>query len=662
MYRLRNLAQTDPSKVNAFSVDSPNINPTVNVENNRRLVNQLIDKIFDERKGLCDVSSSQCSSLRLQPSEYSYDKRLQYWKNVLKDREVVKEKIYRNTSKSPCKDPVLHSNRATTIDERDKQTIKKILDYAERLRPERLCGRKVNALKEKCDQSTIEETLPKAERVKGTQLEICGLPGITKREILGGEQGNAEEHSSKWLMSKHLEQRIEENREDIERVIEFYPDIENLQIVGEGLMKALPSNGLKHNSQIELLMPEEKICDISSESKELGLEENPCPDDIVQVEVEPIEYGFKINEQIFLLDNGKCVKPMEIEISFNSQPFVQEVKRVVILQNLGQKILNFKWLNRSYYKNNAALLKPLDNEFVFDHRPFRLCRGERKEFHVLYQPRRVGITKTKWVLKVDPSPFKHKTEDIVMQLQGNCEPHVEYRQKLQDIRSEVISKSNWKMMRKLTRGLGDLTPAIKPIECPCPYQRPLTELEIFQYLNPHYKCERYHDLESLKDIYQRVKKPRDKLWNLRVDSLKEAILRFDDPEKRVLYFNELCDLLGRIINTRGGEGGETSEIVEKTERFQTSILYVRGLLGKCVDEWEKRRESLENGFLKFLEASNANGSGGDASNSEKINHALFEKQLRNSKSFQDSLYMQTYSVLCNFVEDIVNVIESAELY
>ncbi|XP_061396953.1 uncharacterized protein LOC133332589 [Musca vetustissima] len=671
MSKLKNLAQTDLSKINAFSLDSLATNQSVNVEHNLRLVNHLIDNIFEDRKGICDISSSQCSSLKIQPSDYSYDKRLKYWKAVLRDREKLKSEIYRKTKKSPYKDVVLCNNHATTIDDRDKQTIKRIFDYAERLDPERLCTRKINTLPAKCEPTTcqtimeIEETLPKAEREKTTKLEICGLPKVTRQEILGKEDCT-EKYPSKWLSSKHLERRIEQHRENIERVVEFYPDIENLQIVGKGLIKS-PQGGLQHNSKIQLLLPEAKICEISSESKEdCEVLNRPCPQEEEPIPPKPIEYGFKINDQIYILENydGKQNKSMEIEVNFNGHPFEVEMKKVLVLQNLGQKILNFKWLHCCYYKNNVALLKSMDNEFVFDNRPFRLCRGEIKEISVLYRPRKVALIKSKWQLKVDLGFFKTKTQGIILKLSGNCEPHAEYVKKLEELQSDVIGKSNMKMMRKLTHILGDLSPAaVPPSYYPCPYQRPLTELEIFENLNPGYKCERYHDLDTMKELYSRVKKPRDKLWNLKVETLKNAVCNLEDREKRVLYFNELSSLLMALRRASPLK----SEIVYETRRTQTSLLCVRAMIGKFIEEWENLRDSLKDGFLKALEISNKNGSGDSnnrlsTSSNDTMKIDFLEKQLRNSKSFYDTLYLQTYSLLCNFLEDLVNVIESSEIY
>ncbi|XP_013110059.2 uncharacterized protein LOC106088894 isoform X1 [Stomoxys calcitrans] len=661
----------DPSRNNVLSLDSSIATPQkpLSKEPNQHIVSEIINHIFDEQKGVCDVSSSQCSSLQLHSSDYSYDKRLKYWKDVLKDREKLNLKIKDKTAKRS--NDILYNN-LSTIDERDKQTIKRILDYAQRLNPIHLMAKKTTVLEEKYNPKTcraipeIQETLPKAEREGKACVEISGLPKVTKQELLGKDKNQGCKKSHNWLKSKHLDAQIDEKREDIERVVEFYPDIENLQIVGEGIFK---KEVLEHNSQIELLLPVVDICEISSESIEFK-KQQPVPENPQQLPKVAPEYALKINEHTFYLANNheKRYKKLEIETSFHSRPFCSEIKRIMAIENIGQKVLNFQWSNRSYYKRNSNLLKSLDNEFILDNSSFRLCGGDSKDFSVLYQPRRVAVVKSKWVLKVKPNFFERRVDGIAILLIGKCEPTEKYVKKLQDIQSEVVEKSNMKMMRKLALNLGTITANLEPIEISCPYQRTLNELELFEKLNAGFKCERFHDLELLKDLYKRVKKPRDKIWDLQVDTLKSSILRISNAEYRALYFNELSVLLDGMK----GQGKQLQECcLNNSEKDKTRLFYVRGIVSTSIDEWQDLTGNLEVSFMKTLlhttqyedddtqtaEKEQNNNKTGRISESHS-----FQKSIRSLKSFQDSWYMQTYTLVCNAVENIVNVIESTEVF
>lgn len=669
----------DTSHINAITLDSTSTNLAYNpitTTHNRRLINQIVDELFDERKGTCDVSSSQCSSLQMHSSDYSYDKRLQYWKDVLKDRQLLSDKIQREVSKSSTE--VLY-NRMTVTDDRDTQTLKRLLDYAERCNPENVSLRKKIALPEKHNYATCEttpeiyETLPIAERQENVMMEICGLPYITRRELLGKAYCQNSQKSNKWLESVHLERRIEEKRKDIERVIEFYPDIENLQVIGQGLWQ---SPELKHNSQIQLQRPLEHICEISSESKE---DEKMYPTDTSLNDSEPcVEYGVKINDQSLFLSTKRTATSIQVEFQFTCKPFERIVKnQLMTIENIGLKVLNFSWSPRSYYKNNSLLLKSLDNEFLFNNEPFRLCHGEKRLLSILYRPRKVGIVKTKWVLKIDPAFFQRKIDGIEIFLVGVCEPHPEYKRKLFKSQFDVIGKSNRKMMHKLTTDLAVAIPKLQPVEVACPYQRTLNELELFEQLNQGFTCKRYQDLELLKNLYGRVKKSRAMIWDFKIDSVKEAVLKISEPETRALYFSELSS----IIDSLKGNCLELEQrILENFEKIKARRFYVRGIICTSIDEWQELVLSLEQAYLNVCsptfkdklneshsqtitgngdeEASNVSNTGLDEDSRRSY---ILTKHIKHLKAFRDSLYVQTYALLGNFIENIVSVIESTEV-
>ncbi|KAM7347793.1 uncharacterized protein ACRADG_007275 [Cochliomyia hominivorax] len=644
----------------------------ISMDHNRRLVNEMIDNILDDNKGTCEISSSQCSSIKLQSSDHSYDKRLKYWKDVLKERKEISDKIHQKTNKNS--NDILY-NRTTTIDERDKQTVKRLLDYSHRLNPIVLSVRKPSVLKEKCNLEMseefipeLQETLPQTEIQKKIQFEISGLPKVTQQEVLGTSQHQSKK-STNWLKSKHLEKRIEEMRDDIEQVIEYYPDIENLQVLGESFLKSKTS---EYNNEIRL-MPSTEVCQISSETH---LEDNTCLIDSKSSQVEEvIDYGFKINDQIILITNKRRSSNFKTFTTFTCFPFQTEVKKIFTIQNIGRKALTFEWNRRAFYDKNWNLLKSCDNEFLFDNIPFRLCSGEIKDVYVMFQPRSVSIVKSKWILEVKPSFFSRKLEGIVMRLCGICTVPPEYEQTLNELQKDVIEKSNKKMINKLATGLSFLVTDLQPNQYICPYQRSLNEMELFEQLNCGFKCKRYNDLELLKDLYARAKKPREKLWDLKVNTLKSTILKVPLAEARAFMFNELNGILNGM---KGNSLDLETKLIDSCERNRNCLLYVRGIINTAIEDWVELVTTLEDTFYQTTlqvvndEIAEMQLNLEDTDNENKINLILpedesekrqyiLEKRVYKLKPFRDVLYMQTYSILCDFVENIVNIIESNEI-
>lgn len=638
---------------------------------NTKLVYEIINSIFDKKFGYYECSSSSCTSLANQSSEYSFDKRLKYWKDSLAERRYIANSIKAKTGKLAGE--VLF-NRGSTIDERDKQTVKRLIDFADRMNPIVLKKRQKSRLpcylvSDECGRQRIinelDETLPKAERDKGTIVEISGLPAIAKEEQLGKRKEQGCEKKYQWMRSKVLEQRIEEKREDIERVIEFYPDIEHLEIIGESLQRP---HVLEHNSEIQLLKEETIKHFSSSDSSECG-EAIEKPQELIE-EQPLIEYGIKINDQTFILASKRSSKTVNVDMNFICEPFEKVIKRVLRLENIGKKVLNLEWAHRSYYEKTGALLKPHDDDFIFNRKPFRLISGEVYDVVMQFQPRKVNICKEKWVIKIDPQFFCRKMDGVVVKLSGYCTPPPEYTRKLNEMQRLVIEKSNLKMMRKLTTHVGDLTPLITPSEVICPYKRELNELELFEQYNSGYTCERFHDIELLKDLYQRVKKPREKAWDLNLETLKAMILRVPNPERRALLFDEM---LGILETMRGIPAELETRGTTNPERDRTRLMYVRGIISAGIDEWEEMAYNLEENFIKpaikeYYDELVAAEEEEEAGASETIlfieEAAVREiviKKVRRRKVFRDTLYMQTYTYMCNIIEDMVSSIESTEI-
>lgn len=683
---MRRATILSPSRKSEMNMYAPSSEPStlhpISADHTERLIIEIIDQIFDEYKGTVDISSSECSSVKLKPTVHKWDRRLKLWQDVLSDRLEIDHRIQKATKKR--RHEVLF-NRLATVDEQDKRTIQRILDYVERLDPVRLMTIKKLQLKEKLTRETcltvskVDETLPRTERKAAADLAITGMPAIVRQELLGKTRAQGEIKPHAWLKSEVLQEHLEDLGPKVHRVVDFYPDIDKLQIVGQNIFH---DQVLKHDSDIQVLKTE-KILKISSDT---SIDNIPiCPPATEDLDAaEPvIEYGISINDNIFLMKPTRSSKTVQVERSFVATPFTRKVKQILCLKNIGEKCINFEWAHRSYYAKESSLLKACDNEFLFDTKPFRLYANETRTISVLYQPRRVDVVKSKWYLKVDPQFFCRKLDGIVVNLFGFCPPPVEYENKLRNIQRMVLEKSNRTMVNKLTTGLASIVPLLKPVEVPCPYRRTLNDMELFEQLNDGYRCERYHDLELLRELHKRIKKPREPLWDLRIDTIKCTIVRILDPTERALALNELLSIIepmkGRAVDLE-------TRLQDDPERERSKLLFVRGTISSAIDEWEEMTLTLEDAHLKsaipaFVEElrqyiernaeEEENTAAGDdegkliepypsLSNIEEVYTYVLNNRVRKMKAFKDCLYVQTYSLICDFVENMVNVVESAD--
>ncbi|XP_037938896.1 uncharacterized protein LOC119672018 [Teleopsis dalmanni] len=666
----------------------------VQKHDSRRVIEEIVDRMFDEEKGLQDtLSDSACSSIELRVKSPQSDPRLRNWRHHLTERNKVAHLIRTKIGKTES-GVLLH--RATNADERDKQTVKRVLDYAERLNPLTLRARKTMKWQEYEKLDTCQhipeltETWPRAERIGSTKIEISGLPQIIKKELVSKQTSNEKKRMREWLQSKELDKTIERKKKDIKRVVEFFPNIDEIQIQGEGIRKELMQEKLEHDSEIELI-GSESMLEISSDTPDSSAESTP---DIREVTIEtPPEYGLKINGQLFNEIFKRSSKSMEVKMNFTCAPFEEVRKRVIQLQNIGKKVVSFELLQRRYFFKCKTLLMSTSDEFLFDKRPFRLASGETRDVIVKFQPRVVDITKEKWVIKIDPQFFCRKVDAIVIKLNGVCKPSKEYASKLDEEEQMILLNSNLDMLNKVTARLASITPLIEPIEAHCPYKRTLTEAELFEYYNLGFACERMQDLTSLKGIYMRVKKPVEPEWDLKVDTLKSMILRLERAVDRANVFEEMLSILEEM---KGKPIDVETKLIENPDRDRTRFLFVRGLISGTIDDWEEMTLKIEESFLKAelqsfyskLEAmaeeeeeEEEEEDQDEQKKQQKKNDMLsflkmFEfgeldeieveefclKTMKHRKAFRDSMYMHTYEQLCNAAENIVSIIESTELF
>ncbi|XP_064540327.1 uncharacterized protein LOC135429788 [Drosophila montana] len=652
-----------------------------------RIVEDILAEIFAERRGHFPETSSSCDPSKVDLSrpaaEPHVDKRLKYWRDMLQTRRQMQKRVELQTGKSP--EQVLF-NRRSTLNHRNKETVRRLMDFAERLEPIKLMTKPISALKERKDPCTcklikpIDETWPQAERQGATDVEIIGLPAVTQQELLGVDNRELQ-HS--WMKSGVLDTRIDEQFRHICKVLEFFPDLEQLQVKGTNIAKLKPKART-------MLLDEEQIVRITTSSENMGSEEQlneswtgallemePEP------EPEPPEIGLMINNKEYVVCDKPFTECFELLTKFNCDPYQRRIKHVLKLKNIGKQALSFKWSQGVYYYNRGSLLLAQDNEFLFDTDNFRLTYGESHDLIVMYQPRKVSMAVELWRLQVEPRIFCGSQESMLLRFHGRCRPPREYMARLKQLHCTTMGQAKELMMKQLTGHLAELVPLIEPPPACCPYERTLDERELFNTLNPGYNCMRFDDLEVLKGMHKQLKKPREPHWDLRLDTIKMLIMRIESLPEREEMFGNLVVIMETLQGTSLSLECE-DRLNEQKQR--TRFIYVRGAICNGIEEWEDLVSIIEESYYKpelrryyihLMEEAAEEGEHLDLG-PVKIDFANLDidqiekyldskataavmRKLHRSKYFRDALYIQTYSHLCNMAENIVSIIESTDV-
>ncbi|KAH8373101.1 hypothetical protein KR009_011690 [Drosophila setifemur] len=665
------------------------------------VVEDILDEIFAEHRGdFPETTSSSCPLGTMQEREPHVDRRLRYWREVLQKRKKMQQRVQQQTGKLASE--VLF-NRRSTLDNRDGQTVKRLLDYADRMQCELLVAPPVAQLCDRLDPCTCKllprpaATHPRAERVGYKDVEIIGLPEVSKRELLGRE-ALEQKFPAGWLQSKFLDERLEQRFNAIQNVLQFFPDLDALQVTGTGLAKLrpvprtvlLPADSLHTvtNSDSPPICSEEcspECCEATEDASTGTATPAPVPVPMLGLRVNGVDYVSDDG------NNGVINKCYEILTRFSCDPFRRRIKNVLQLTNIGRQTLSFSWKQSTYFYNRGSLLLARDNEFLFDFEGFRLTYGETRNLVVLYQPRKVSMAVELWLLHVEPRIFCGRQDSLLLRFHGRCTPPADYMAKIVEDQCTCVCKSDTVTMNQLTTHLADLAPLVVPPPAYSPFQRPLNERESFNSLNPGYNCTRFDDLEVLRKLHQRLKKPREPLWDLRVSTIKGYILRVEGRVERENIFAEFTELLAPLLR---GVFPLESTLQQDEQKQRSRFIYVRGVICNGIAEWEELMFSVEDSFFKpelqrfyvsmladFEDDTVEEGSGDHLKPSpmtpidkeklleimgeneldkEKIRVAVLRKLYR-LKYFRDSLYIQTYSHLCNMAEDIVSVIESTEV-
>ncbi|XP_032292688.1 uncharacterized protein [Drosophila virilis] len=610
-------AENYVSKANTFSLKSLNTLEVfeqigelkqVTPNDGKVMVDEIVDGIFDRRKGMANISSSRCSiSEEFRDSE-EMDKRLKHWQDTLRDRARMQDKISRKTGRRPEE---MLFNMPITVEQRDKGTIQRLMDYATRLNPITQKEKQYGVLpghynEEQCVCiSEVRETVPRAERVGEANVEITGLTNTTKREILGSKHdvnSRKMKDRSKWLNSEVLEESIEQKAKDIKRVLEYFPDLDNLEVVGNNPLAEIK---WEHDSDIDLVR-KQSIFSISSitdnaslneqkvEEKEEKEEKEEIPSSLLIFEPAPINIGLKINERTFIM-NDRPSYNMEVKVYFECTPFDRQMKQVLRLENIGRRVLVCEWQAMDVHKRTLKVFNSCTACFYFNHSRVKILPGEVHVINVLFNPHTVFSRKQRWELKIFPNIFCSRRNSVILQMYGKCVPPPEYLQKINRQLRKVVDKANDEALKSLVTHQAELVPLITPDERVCPYERAFDDREVFNSLNVGYHCERFDDLEALRVLHNVLKLPREPPWDLRLETIKQLIMRMPEVKKRKVYFQIFLGMQEPLFCSTDAA---LTRFEHNSERERSRLIYVRGCIGNGIEEWEDLMLSLEQSCFK----------------------------------------------------------------
>lgn len=606
----------------------------------------------------------------------------------MQDRAAVQAKIARRLGRRPHE---MLINLPPTVARRDRGTVERLMDLAGRMNPTALARKQPAVLpahpacveRQVLCLPELQETLPLAERCGEAQMEVSGLTQATKREIMGRTL-HPTEKPAQWLQSKVLGDRIEQQGDDIKRVLQFYPEVDSLEVVGASMQEVLNrGSSTRSVNQIERIsaMSIHAVSDTTDDEKEDQLAEGsreaqkvPDPNTEPGAEVAIPRAAVKLNGVLFFNTGRRCRVPEVANVLFECHPYQNVVHEVLRVENVGRKVITCQWVMPESRKCAGKCQSLQQENFVMSRSLFCVFPGEEHVSRALFRPRGCVLVKQHLELRIFPNVVGSTRGHIVARLMGRCVPAPEYTGKLRRQQNSVTEKSKQLFAEDLAQHQASLVPLLQPHEVVCPYERVFDEREVFDAENPGYHCERFDDLEALKGLYRGLKKPREPAWDLRLQSVLAVILRLPKASQRRHYFARLVEIQESM--KRGGDHAVPVRFSRTEERDRSRFIYVRGCIGNGIQEWEDMMASLELNALKSevtrfearqrdLEADE--GEDGDSERKpwmrqlRQDNPSLYLlKKLRSRKAYRDSLYMQTYSHLCDLVEDVVSIIESTQ--
>nr|XP_017001522.2 uncharacterized protein LOC108060366 [Drosophila takahashii] len=637
-----------------------------------KILDDIIQDIFNKKLGITTLSSSECSLDEDMRESMSMDPRLKLWYDTLQNRATVQAKIQRKLGRRPHE---MLINVGGTGAPGDRGTVERLLDLAGRMNPTTLAQKKPAVLPSQINAQCLEvpelqETLPRAEQLGWVDMEVSGLTRATKQELLGTAHPPPEK-PSRWLKSRLLEEHIDHKSGDIKRVLPFFPDLDKLEVVGGTVQESLIRSDTPQIERVSC----NSIFSLSS-SSEIAAE-------YVKKEEQPrgaepdLQSGIaraavKINGVVFFNAGRRGVVPDIANVFFECHPFQKVVKEVARVENVGVQVLTCQWAMGDCKRGGKCTAQSCHN-FLLSQSTFTVFPGEEVVCNALFRPRGCYLFKQRFELRIFPNVIGSARGVFVARLTGRCVPAPEYTSKLRRLQNTITERSKKRMANDLTGIQASIVPLLKPHEVVCPYERILDEREVFNAENPGYKCERFDDLETLKALHQALKKPREPTWDLRLETLREVILRLPDSNQRKLHFAKLVEVLEEL--KQGGGKGSLTHFSRSEQRTRSTFIYVRGCIGNGIQEWEEMMASLElsglrlevNRFQVKQQEEAESAEEDEVETKPWLLHLRNEnprlyllKKLRSRKSYRDSLYMQTYSHLCDMAENVVSVIESTQ--
>ncbi|XP_017867905.1 PREDICTED: uncharacterized protein LOC108616898 [Drosophila arizonae] len=623
-------------------------------QDGKNIVEDIIDSIFDKEAGKYVASSSRCSIVTGFEGSEHMDKRLKQWHDTLRDRARVQAKIHQRIGRRPEQ---MLLNQSGTLDQRNKGNITRIIDYADRLNPTRLVSQQYGVLPAHSDAKQcvfvpeVQQTVPLPERSGVADLEITGLSNATNQEIFGLE--NARKGKTSWINSEELEKSLNLKYMDIDRVVEFFPDMRKLEVIAS-------NQNLIREPQSDIdLVAVKSLYSVSSITETNSPAEDQKPPVKVPLEPKVVSVGLRVNDREFIKDHCDTLFPSaRFEYHFECTPFERQFKQVMRLENIGQNILFCEWLLADPSMHYCRRC------FFFERNQFRLYPGDVHIINVMYRPNEVLLTRQFWKLRIFPHIFCNRRNGLMLLLVGKCVAPPEYLWKINKQLDLVIDKSLKARTVSLTQLHAELAPLIKPHEQLHPYERTLDEREQFNIQNVGYHCERFDDIEALRALYNEVKMPREPAWDMRLDTIKRFIIRLPEPNRRMMYFQILLNILPTLHCTRDQQSPMHCE--HSNERERSCFIYVRGCIGNGIDEWEDLMMGIEESCFKteihrFCTLKDDTPNPPCLKKLKDENPAVYvHRVMQGKKYYRDALYMHTYTQLCDIAENVASVIESTQ--
>ncbi|XP_041631773.1 uncharacterized protein [Drosophila kikkawai] len=654
----------------------------------RKVITSVVDDIIEQKQGFIKLSDSECSLEDDLQDSLSMDHRLKHWYNTLKDRATVQAKIARQVGRRP--DEML-INLPSTVGPRDRGAVERLLDLAGRMNPTVLAQRQPAVLpaqpvcvekQYKC-LPDLQETLPLAERRGTVEVEVSGLTHATKNEIMGRPL-QAPENRAQWLQSEVLGDRIEQQSDNIKRVLEFYPEVDSLEVVSASMQKETlkgsstslkPIERVSAASMVSISNTTTEETEQEDQEKDLVVDVPAVPDRDLEPDPELTGAAVRINGVLFQA-GMRCASTDVGHFYFECHPYQNVVQEVMVLENVGCQMLTCQWAASESSRRGPKSLPMTTDYFLIPRSLFVVFPGEKHVCRALFRPRDCVQLKMRLEILIYPNVLGFSRSHIMVQLTGKCVPSPEYTGQLRRQLKLVLDKSKQRFTKDLAQQHASLVPLLQPHEVVCPYERVFDEREVFNSENPGYHCDRFDDLEALKALYQELKKPREPAWDLRLQTILTLILRQPKTEQRRHHyarFVEIKESMKPGVNTRRAIRFGSNE-----ERDRSRFIYVRGCIGNGIQDWEDMMASLELSALKSevtryqakqRDLEKKHGDDDDEDSEPKPwmrqlrqeNETLYLlKKLRSRKPYRDSLYMQTYSHLCDMAEDVVSIIESTQ--